>query len=100
MPTTRYSKAKNGLEILTLENGDFQILAGGDDLLIDGCPANIGSLYLHTNGNHYKKTGPNDTDWEVNGTTSSEPGGTLPGVEIDCGTFAEDTADINCGSFV
>lgn len=27
-------------------------------------------------------------------------GGTLPGVEIDCGTFTAGTADINCGSFV
>lgn len=26
--------------------------------------------------------------------------GTLPGVEIDCGSFTADTADINCGSFV
>jgi hypothetical protein len=27
-------------------------------------------------------------------------GGTLPSVEIDCGTFTNDLANIDCGSFV
>ncbi len=31
---------------------------------------------------------------------SASGSGSLPGVEIDCGTFDEDTADIDCGSFI
>jgi hypothetical protein len=31
--------------------------------------------------------------------THAGGGGTLPGVEVDCGTFASDTADIDCGVF-
>lgn len=26
--------------------------------------------------------------------------GTMPGVEVDCGTFSNDMANIDCGSFV
>jgi hypothetical protein len=40
----------------------------------------------------------------ADGTFAAPPGsgggGTLPGVEIDCGTFAAGTADVDAGSFV
>lgn len=31
---------------------------------------------------------------------TGEGGGSMPGVEIDCGTFASDIANMDCGSFV
>ncbi len=62
MPDTRYLKARHGIEILH-DDGKTQILSGVIVPSEAGVPANVGSIYLCTNGKHYKKTGTNDTHW-------------------------------------
>ena len=64
MSPTNYLNTKNGIEILH-DSGTTQIIAGDVDPITIGVTANVGSLYLHINGNHYKKTGPNDTNWVI-----------------------------------
>ena len=34
------------------------------------------------------------------GLNGTGVGGSLPGVDIDCGTFDDDKCSINCGSFI
>lgn len=52
-----------------------------------------GYVMTYREGNLYGEIGLSPS---VGGSGS----GTLPGVEIDCGSFTAGTADINCGSFV
>jgi hypothetical protein len=41
------------------------IVSGSTDPIVVGVAAEIGSIYLRTNGNLYKKIGALDTDWEI-----------------------------------
>jgi hypothetical protein len=44
---------------------EITISGGNLDPSIDGFEANIGSVYFSSNGDFYKKTGSNDTDWVI-----------------------------------
>lgn len=54
---------ENGVRIET-EDGVGDLLFGASDPSIVGKTAPEGSLYLKSDGVSYKKTGPDDTDWE------------------------------------
>jgi hypothetical protein len=64
MPTTRYLNARHGIEIIH-NDGKIQILSGSIIPTQIGVVADIGSIYLCTNGKHYVKTGSNNTDWKL-----------------------------------
>jgi hypothetical protein len=56
---------------------DETTISGGNlDPSIDGFEANIGSVYFSSNGDFYKKTGNNDTDWTVFSGGGVPDGGT------------------------
>ena len=59
---SNYLNARHGIEIWHYD-GKTQIIGGAVDPTVEGVEANIGSLYLHTNGSHYKKIGSNNTEW-------------------------------------
>lgn len=62
---TKYLNAKNGIEILH-KDGQTQLLAGSHDPTIEGQEAEIGSIFLRSDGGGvYSKTGPGLLDWSI-----------------------------------
>jgi len=69
------------LQCLGIICADETTITGGTlDPSVSGFEANEGSAYFSSNGNLYKKTGSNDTDWTIfSGSGGSLPPGGLTG---------------------
>lgn len=88
-----YYGIEKGLQILgeNSETGVKILFGSADPSTGGGVTAEVGSLYLRTNGNAYKKINTNDTDWEIlPDQTDVAALITLSGVaagSVDLGTF-------------
>lgn len=54
------------------------IVAGATDPSVAGQEAPLGSFYMRTNGQQFKKTGPGNMDWSETDTGGGGGGGDLP----------------------
>lgn len=99
--------------LLTIdESGDLETTKGDEvdiaDLVVtnlpeppDGTIYRLGAfrLYYGQTTLQEARTNTDVVDLRFGQSGGSGGGGTLPGVEIDCGAFDDDTADIDAGSF-
>jgi hypothetical protein len=60
------SSIRDLIQAVGLITEDKIAIAGGTlDPVVDGFPGDEGSVYFSSNGNIYKKIGPNSNDWQI-----------------------------------